>query len=101
MWRVTSCVSLALLLLIKAFYSESGWIWVDLDIECSGSVVVTAYDFESGCPCSNLEWGSIYYEALITAQGSPEPSSLLGSSLYWVPEQLNIKDVFNWGMQVD
>ena len=27
------------------------------------------------------EWGSIYYEALITAQGLPEPSSLRGSTL--------------------
>ena len=30
---------------------------------CSGSVVVTAYDFESGNPGSNPEWGPIYYEA--------------------------------------
>ena len=36
---------------------------------CSGSVVVTAYDFESGRPGSNPEWGLIYYEASITAQG--------------------------------
>ena len=28
---------------------------------CSGSVVVTAYDFESGRPGSNPEWGLIYY----------------------------------------
>ena len=26
-------------------------------IVCSGSVVVTAYDFESGRPGSNPEWG--------------------------------------------
>ena len=26
-------------------------------ISCCGSVVVAAYDFESGCPGSNLEWG--------------------------------------------
>ena len=26
---------------------------------CSGSVVVTAYDFESGRPGSNLEWGQL------------------------------------------
>ena len=38
-------------------------------IVCSGSVVVTAYDFESGRPGSNPEWGLIYYKALITAQG--------------------------------
>ena len=48
---------------------------------CSGSVVVTAYDSESGRPGSNPEWGAIYYEASITAQGLPEPSSLRGSSL--------------------
>ena len=43
---------------------------------CSGSVVVPAYDSESGRPGSNPEWGLIYYEAPITAQGIPEPSSL-------------------------
>ena len=30
---------------------------------CSGGVVITAYDFESGRPGSNHEWGLIYYEA--------------------------------------
>ena len=48
---------------------------------CSGSVVVTAFDFDSGCPGSNPECGLIYYKALITAQGLPEPSSLRGSTL--------------------
>ena len=48
---------------------------------CSGSVVVTAYDSESGRPGLNPEWGIIYYEAPITAQGLPEPSSLRGSTL--------------------
>ena len=48
---------------------------------CSGSVVVTAYDFESGHPCLNPEWGPIYYKASITAQGLPESSSLRGSTL--------------------
>ena len=48
---------------------------------CSGSVVVTAYDSESGHPGSNPEWGLIYYEASITAQGLPGPSSLRGSTL--------------------
>ena len=38
---------------------------------CSGSVVVTAYDFESGRPGSNPELGPICYEASITAQGLP------------------------------
>ena len=51
-----------------------------LDV-CSGSVVVTAYDSESGRMGSNPEWGLIYYEAPITAQGLPEPSSLWGSTL--------------------
>ena len=54
-------------------------------IVCSGSVVVTAYYFESGCPGSSPEWGLIYYKA---AQGVLESSSLLGSTL-----QLNIKAV--------
>ena len=48
---------------------------------CSGSVVVTAYDFESGRPGSNAEWGPIYYKASITVQGLLEPSSLRGSIL--------------------
>ena len=58
---------------------------------CSGSVMVTAYDFESGRPGLSPEWGPIYYKVLITAQGLPEPSSLWGSTS--VPEQLNIKAV--------
>ena len=58
---------------------------------CSGSVVVTAYDSESGHLGSNPEWGLIYYKASITAQGLPEPSSL--RAVHWVPEQLNIKAV--------
>ena len=52
---------------------------------CSGSFIVysghRAYDFESDRPGSNPEWGPIYYEASITAQGLPEPSSLRGSTL--------------------
>ena len=54
---------------------------IDASNLCSGSVVVTAYDSESGRPGSNPEWGLIYYEASITAQGLPEPSSLRGSTL--------------------
>ena len=42
--------------------------------------MVTASDFESARPGSNPEWGSVYYEASITAQGLPEPS-LPGSTL--------------------
>ena len=67
---------------------------------CSGSVVVTAYDSESGRPGSNPEWGGgvIYYKALITAQGLPEPSSLRGSTLGTkAAEHKSCK----WGMQVD
>ena len=45
----------------------------------SGSVVVTAHDFESGRPGLNPEWGLIYYRASTTAQGLPEPSSFQGS----------------------
>ena len=58
---------------------------------CSGSLVVTAYDFESCSPGSNPEWGLIYYKASITAQGLPEPSFLRGGTS--VTEQLNIKAV--------
>ena len=47
----------------------------------SGSVVVTAYEFESDRPGSNPEWELIYYNASITTQGLPEPSSLRGSTL--------------------
>ena len=41
---------------------------------CSSSIVVTAYDFESGRPGSSPDLGLIYYKALLTAQGLPEPS---------------------------
>ena len=58
---------------------------------CSGSVVFTDYDFESGRSGSNHEWGPIYYKASIFAQGFPEPSSLRGSTS--VTEQLNINAV--------
>ena len=68
------------------------------DVVCSGSVVVTAYDFESGRPGSNPEWGLIYYKASITAQGLPEPSSLRGSTLGTrAPEHKGC----NWGMLID
>ena len=67
-------------------------------IVCSGSVVVTAYDLESGRPGSNAEWGLIYYKASITAQGLPEPSSLWGSTLGTRAAE---HEDCNWGMQVD
>ena len=60
------------------------FIWlvvINIAIVCSGSVVVTAYDFEFGRPGSNPEWGPIYHKASITAQSLPEPSSLRGSTL--------------------
>ena len=65
---------------------------------CSGSVVVTAYDFESARPGSNPEWVPIYFKAPITAQGLPEPSSLWGSTL---DTRAAEHKGCNWGMQVD
>ena len=54
-------------------------------------------DFESGNPGLNPEWGPIYYEASITAQGLPEPSSLRGSTLGTrAAEQKGC----NWDMQM-
>ena len=52
-----------------------------MDFTYSGSVVVTAYDFESGHPGSNPESGLICYMASIIAQGLPKPSSLRGIAL--------------------
>ena len=79
---------------IHAYTPEASYI---TDV-CSGSVVVTAYDSESGRPGSNPEWGLICYEASITAQGLPEPSSLRGSTLG--TRAAEHKDC-NWGMQID
>ena len=64
----------------------------------SGSVVVTAYDFESGRPGSSPEWGPIYYGVSITAQGLPNPSSLQGSKFGIRAAE---HEGCNWGMQVD
>ena len=64
---------------------------------CSGSVVVTAYDFESAFPGSNPEWGPIYYKASITTQGLPEPLSLRGSTL---STRATEHKGCNWGMQL-
>ena len=57
----------------------------------NGSVVVTAYDFESGRPGSNPKWGPIYHKVSITAYGysSLHPFGVV----HWVPEQLSIKTV--------
>ena len=61
-------------------------------VVCSGSVVVTAYDFESSRPGSNPEWGqyTIRLRSLHRAYPSLHPSEVV---LHWAPEQLNIKSV--------
>ena len=59
---------------------------------CSGSVVVTTYDSESDRPGSNPEWGAIYYEASIIAQGLHR-AFIPPEVVHWVPEQLNINAV--------
>ena len=64
---------------------------------CSGSVAVTAYDFESGRLGSNPEWGPKYYQDSITAQGLPELSSLRGSTLGTRAAEQN---GCNWSMQI-
>ena len=65
---------------------------------CSGSVMVTAYDFESGLLGSNPEWGLICYKVSITARGLPEPSFLQGSTLGTRAAE---HKGCNWGMQID
>ena len=57
----------------------------------SGSVVVTAYDFEPGHPGSNPEWGqyTMRLRSLHRAYPSLHPSGVI----HWVPEQLNMKAV--------
>ena len=54
---------------------------------CSDSVVVTAYDFESGRPGSNPEWGHYTIRLRSLHRGYPF------GVVHWVPEQLNIKAV--------
>ena len=44
------------------------------------------------------EWGLIYYEASIPAQGLPEPSSLRGSTLGTRAAE---HKGCNWGLQID
>ena len=60
-------------------------------IVCSGSLVVTAFDSESGRPGSNPEWGqyTMRLRSLHRAHPSLHPSGVV----HWVPEQLNIKAV--------
>ena len=65
---------------------------------CSGSIVVTAYDFESGRPGSNPEWEPKYYEASITAHGLPEPSFPRSSTLGTRPAE---HENCNWCMLID
>ena len=88
--------------LVTAFYVQLLWYPMyyprGMKWPWKGSVVVTAYDFESGRTGSNPEWGLLYYEASITAQGLPEPSSLRGSTLGTRAAE---HKGCNWGMQVD
>ena len=66
---------------------------------CSGSVVVTAYDSESGRPGSNPEWGLIYYKASI--QGSHSYASVkfhdFSMTFPWLymPFSMTISHVWN------
>ena len=71
---------------------------INAEVVCGIVVVVTAFDSESGRPCSNPEWGLLYFEASITAQGLPEPSSLRGSTLGTRAAE---HKGCNWGMQID
>ena len=61
------------------------------DYVCSGSVVVTAYDSESGCPGSNPEWGQ--YSMRLRSLHRAYPSLYPSGVVHWVPEQLNIEAV--------
>ena len=67
-------------------------------LSSGSSVVVPTCDSESGCPGSSPEWGLICFEASITAQGLPEPSSLRGSTLGTSAAE---HEGCNWGMQID
>ena len=58
---------------------------------CSGSVVVTAYDFESGGPGSSPEWGQ--YTMRLRSLHWAYPSLHPFGVVHWVPEQLNINAV--------
>ena len=60
---------------------------------CSGSVVVTAYDSESGRPGSNPEWGLIHHIKRLRSLHRAYPSLHPSGVVQWVPEQLNIKAV--------
>ena len=58
---------------------------------CSGSVVVPAYDPESGRTGSNPEWGQ--YNIRLRSLHRAYPSLHTSGVVHWVPEQLNIKAV--------
>ena len=58
---------------------------------CSGSVVVTAYDFESGRRVRVLSGGQ--YTMKLRSLHRAYPSLHIFEVVHWVPEQLNIKAV--------
>ena len=60
---------------------------------CSGSVVVTAYDSESGCPGSNPEWGQYNYTMTLRSLHRAYPSLHPSGVVHCIPEQLNIEAV--------
>ena len=64
----------------------------------SGSVMVTAYEFESGRPGSNPDWGPIYNEASITAKCLPDPLSFRGGTMGTRAAEDKSS---NWGMKID
>ena len=53
----------------QAFVPVAQYILEFNSIVCSGSVVVTAYDPESGTRVQILEWGLIYYKTLNNCTG--------------------------------
>ena len=61
------------------------------DYVCSGSVVVTAYDSESGCPGSNPEWRQ--YTMRLRSLHRAYPSLHPFGVVHWVSKQLNIEAV--------
>ena len=66
--------------------------WYPCSEVCSGSVVVTAYDSESGRPGSNPEWGGNITMRLRSLHRA-YPRLHSSGVVHWVQEQLNIKAV--------
>ena len=62
-------------------------------IVCSGSALVTAYDFQSGRPGSNPEWGPIYTMRLRSLHRAYILRLHPVEVVHWVPEQLDMKVV--------